>query len=398
MKKRILAVFLVTLLLLCSFLTNVFAADMIIDEGYAGPNCRATLAYIDGQFILGITGTGSMNDFSVKDNNIAWWFRSKYIDYVTYVIIEEGITHIGDWAFATLNIETLVIPDSVVSIGDSSFAGCKSLYGVILGENVITIEENAFFQCSNLQAITKVPKTLENIGECAFYECYRLNDIHYNGSEADWNNISIEQGNDALKNVNLHFTEVHCKDHTWINNLVESATCTTAEKYLQKCSICGMEGDIIEKGSPMGHKYASTKIENATCETSAKYMDICEVCGENGSVYERDIPLGHNFGEWTLKENGIQQRICSVCGKTEEQTAILVMLGDINNDNSITAADATQILRYVNGKTSAFDNMTEEERIARADVTGDESITAADATQILRHVNGKTSAFDNINN
>ncbi len=68
--------------------------------------------------------------------------------------------------------------------------------------------------------------------------------------------------------------------------------------------------------------------------------------------------------------------------------------GDANLSGDVSAADATQILRYVNGKTSAIDSMTEDERLRVCDVNGDNDITAQDATQILRHVNGKSSVLD----
>ncbi len=68
--------------------------------------------------------------------------------------------------------------------------------------------------------------------------------------------------------------------------------------------------------------------------------------------------------------------------------------GDVNGDGGIDAKDATQILRYSNGKASAIDNLSEAEKIAFADVNGDGSVDAKDATQILRFVNGKPSALD----
>ncbi len=73
-----------------------------------------------------------------------------------------------------------------------------------------------------------------------------------------------------------------------------------------------------------------------------------------------------------------------------------VKLGDANGDGSADAKDATQILRFANGKSSAFDQMDEATQLAAADINGDKSVDAKDATQILRYVNGKTSAFDSM--
>lgn len=71
--------------------------------------------------------------------------------------------------------------------------------------------------------------------------------------------------------------------------------------------------------------------------------------------------------------------------------------GDVDGDGGITAKDATQILRYINGKSSAFtaDGADTALLIKIADVDKDGSVTAKDATQILRHINGKTSVIAN---
>ncbi len=80
----------------------------------------------------------------------------------------------------------------------------------------------------------------------------------------------------------------------------------------------------------------------------------------------------------------------------EERTTVL--RGDVNLDGDITAADATQILRHINGKTSAMtakDVLKAVESTLAADTNRDGDVTAADATQILRFVNGKTSVLGN---
>ena len=70
------------------------------------------------------------------------------------------------------------------------------------------------------------------------------------------------------------------------------------------------------------------------------------------------------------------------------------MTGDVDGNGKVNAIDATQILRYANGKASVFTNTTEEEFIALvcvSDINGDGNVNAIDATQILRYANGKPS-------
>ena len=86
-----------------------------------------------------------------------------------------------------------------------------------------------------------------------------------------------------------------------------------------------------------------------------------------------------------------------MCDKVIEKGATInsgeYLLGDVNKDGSVDAKDATQILRSANGKTSAFDSMSEAEALGRGDVNKDGSVDAKDATQILRFVNGKPSVL-----
>ena len=81
--------------------------------------------------------------------------RGKHTILPTYigndpdVIIPHGITQIGDCAFADRDgINSVVIPDSVVYIGESSFAGC-SLKSIVIPDSVIAIMDYAF---CNIQA------------------------------------------------------------------------------------------------------------------------------------------------------------------------------------------------------------------------------------------------------
>ena len=71
-------------------------------------------------------------------------------------------------------------------------------------------------------------------------------------------------------------------------------------------------------------------------------------------------------------------------------------VGDVDRDGTVTAKDATQILRYINGKSSVFTANDADTLLIEkiADVDGDGSVTAKDATQILRHINGKTSVLN----
>ena len=70
---------------------------------------------------------------------------------------------------------------------------------------VIGIDNSAFAG----EAITSVtlPNTIEEIGRRAFNNCTELTDVYYDGTEEEWNEISISSGNDAIEDATKHFNE-----------------------------------------------------------------------------------------------------------------------------------------------------------------------------------------------
>ena len=71
-----------------------------------------------------ISGTGSMTDYSYS--NPAPW--TAYQNVFNRVVIHEGVTTIGDWAFSTCsNILSVTLPNTLTSIGDWAFAYCTIL-------------------------------------------------------------------------------------------------------------------------------------------------------------------------------------------------------------------------------------------------------------------------------
>jgi hypothetical protein len=76
---------------------------------------------------LTISGEGAMPDYEILDP-VPWHLDEYPNDSIVTVIIEQGVTHIGNWAFQEcVGIVSVAIPDSVSSIGEGTFAGCSSL-------------------------------------------------------------------------------------------------------------------------------------------------------------------------------------------------------------------------------------------------------------------------------
>ena len=136
MKKRILSLILaltMVLPLVPAFELPVFAAT----SGTTG-DCTWTL---DGT-VLTISGNGAMADYQLSTP----WGNS-----ITKVIIEDGVTSIGNFTFYyCTSLTSVSIHDSVTSIGIWAFGECYSLSSIIIPDSVTTIGKNAFYNCSSL--------------------------------------------------------------------------------------------------------------------------------------------------------------------------------------------------------------------------------------------------------
>jgi hypothetical protein len=65
-------------------------------------------------------------------------------DYITSVIIPNGVTSIGDYAFTDDGLTNVVIPNSVTSIGEKAFYKCTKVNNMTIPDSVMSIGHNAF--------------------------------------------------------------------------------------------------------------------------------------------------------------------------------------------------------------------------------------------------------------
>ena len=141
----------------------------VVADGISG-DVSWTL-YDDGTLVIGetITGSGKMADYP-RSNARPWWRINNvvYLQQITSVIVKEGVTSIGDYAFFYMQkLTNLELPDSITSIGDSAFGTCRSLTSVVIPDAVTSIGNDAFNFAENLTDVV-IPTSLTNIGKDAF--------------------------------------------------------------------------------------------------------------------------------------------------------------------------------------------------------------------------------------
>ncbi|MCD8312514.1 MAG: leucine-rich repeat protein [Firmicutes bacterium] len=123
---------------------------------------------------------------------------------LTSITIPDSVTTIGSYAFFNCSgLTKVTIPDGVTSIGESAFRLCTSLTSVTIPEGVSSIGSYAFNYCSSLKSVT-IPRSVTSIEESAFYGT-NISSVYYDGTEIDWNKISIESNNDKLTSATKYF-------------------------------------------------------------------------------------------------------------------------------------------------------------------------------------------------
>ncbi len=104
------------------------------------------------------------------------------------------------------SLTEIIIPDSVRVIGEQAFA-FSSIKSIVIPNGVTSIEGATFAYCESLKEIT-IPASVKNIGYDVFNYCRLLKDVYFQGSEEEWNNITImDNSNEVLLNVKIHFLE-----------------------------------------------------------------------------------------------------------------------------------------------------------------------------------------------
>ena len=141
---------------------ETFALSNVNNGGSKGSTCHCSWKLHGNK--LTISGKGEMENYSGSR-------RAPWGNGIKTVVIENGVTGIGNYAFYGCEILTSVtIPKSVIRIGDYAFHFCQRLTSVNIPGGVRSIGENAFSYCESLTSVT-IPNSVEYIGDSAFEQC-----------------------------------------------------------------------------------------------------------------------------------------------------------------------------------------------------------------------------------
>lgn len=129
---------------------------------------------LDSEGTLTISGSGAMEDYYRMDR-VPWY--DNYSTAVKKVVINDGITHIGFYAFVKCsNLTSVSIPNSVISISSNAFTSCSGLTTISIPDGVSEIGQSAFYACGSLTTVN-IPTSVTSIQSATFANCSSLQTI-----------------------------------------------------------------------------------------------------------------------------------------------------------------------------------------------------------------------------
>ena len=167
--KKLISLFLVFMLLVTVVPFNALAdTDEREVEFSNGYNFKATFS--ESTKTLTVSGEGTLGKIGFDDtfafnygNPMEWdenyFYNEKEKDSVYYVaqniVIEEGITAIGDYMFYNfIGVKNVTLPSTLKRIGKASFLSCTNMISITGGKNVTQIDGGAFMNCQSLKNIS----------------------------------------------------------------------------------------------------------------------------------------------------------------------------------------------------------------------------------------------------
>ena len=235
--KKVISLFLSLTMLLSIVSVVDFSAYADVQTGKLGDNVTYSLDTETG--LLTISGTGDMYDYklSFHDYNGREYYSSTPLkmENIKNIIIESGVTDIGDAVFFNCKIQSITIPDTVTRIGNYAFIGFKKSE-ITLPNSVISIAYSAF--------------NISVEGNISYFK-----KINYNGTVTQWNSV-------VYSNKDHHI--IKCTDGIIGNGntvTIDNFSCNINNDYTAQIEGGGTENLIIpETVSYEGYSFRVTSI------------------------------------------------------------------------------------------------------------------------------------------
>ena len=379
--------------------------DTVLEKGYTYWNEDNLTWKLDADGTLTISGTGAMKNYNNTDNLSPVYKNSS----VKKVVIEDGVTNIGERAFYDCSsLTSITIPDSVTSIGTSAFNGCISLPSITIPDSVTNIEDCAFEWCNSLSNITlsnnitsigdfafhgcpltsiTLSDSVTSIGEAAFHSCSNLKSITIPDSVTSiesavfYNCTSLTSITipDSVTSIG-EYTFSECSSLTGIT-IPDSVTSIGRYAFSECSSLTGITipDSVTSIGYAVFEKCTNLQTISLSCKSSLKKSDF----GGQANL----VSVSHTLKKTAAKaatctEDGNKEYwTCEHCGKyflsddANPETAKAVELSETVIPALVQVATATTPIKCVYGQD--MNKIDLRDYVKNTDVVGEVSVKVA---------------------
>lgn len=292
------------------------------------------------------------------------------------------VNSIGDGAFAECPAITMVLPDTITSIGEMSFYGMAILKEITIPDSVKTIGMGAFAGCLSLTDIV-ISDGVVSIGDLALYSCISLENINVSANNENYCSIDgVLFNKDAT--ILIQYPAGRIQFEYTIPEPVETI-CEGAFEGQKDIRTLTIHKNLKTVGNS---NFRYTWLEKINYSGTKCQWDAITIGESNDDLLGATInyALGeHAYGEYEFPTEaglgvmGEAKHTCEYCGNEESCT---YQLGDVDGDELYTENDYAMIIQA----SACGIALTEQQRII-GDIDGDGAVDTFDAMALDVYMN-----------
>lgn len=315
-----------------------------------------------------------------------------------YVAVKDGTTVIADYAFAyRYDLKSIEIPESVISIGENVFESCNDIerFNVDSGNSVYSseygnlynktqtefikyaraksdttftvpdevehISEYAFYNCDNLESVT-ISNNVNSIGECAFMGCYNLKSINIPDG-VKYIEKATFHGCSSLEEINLsdNIVKIDSQAFYYCESLKEITLPNKINSigYGAFLQCKGIKSVTLPNSiTNIGDNAFGYYQKEDSDDIVLQKIDNFTINGYSGSIAERYA----NENGFAFVSLGQAEKISDFTYSPLDESTIAIT-GYIGNDSDIVIPNEINGLNVVRIESSAFENNASIENV-----------------------------------